>query len=131
MALPGRPPHAVLGRLLDAGVAFAVVTRGADGAVLATRDHRVVVPARPVDVCDTIGAGDSFTAALLAGMPHDGAIPSDPEALRRLGTRAAQAAAMTVGRPGAQLPTAAELETALRAHVVDACTTACVGTVAF
>jgi fructokinase len=128
---PGQPDSIVLDGLLDLGVRLAVVTRGADGAVLATRDHRVAVPARPVDVRDTIGAGDSFTAALLAGLLHDGAIPADPEALRRLGTRAVQAAAITVGRPGADLPTAAELESALRAHVVDACTAACMGTVAY
>lgn len=128
---PGEPDSIVLDGLLDLGVGLAVVTRGAAGAVLATRDHRVAVPARPVDVRDTIGAGDSFTAALLAGLLHDGAIPADREALRRLGTRAVQAAAITVGRPGADLPTAAELESALRAHVVDACTAACMGTVAY
>ncbi|KRE21838.1 carbohydrate kinase [Agromyces sp. Soil535] len=128
---PDEPASDVLDRLLDHGVRLAVVTRGGEGAVLATRAHRVAVPTRPVDVRDTIGAGDSFTAALLAGLLPEGAIPADAEAVRRLGRRAAQAAAITVGRVGADLPTAAELDGALRAHIVSTCTTACMGTVAY
>jgi fructokinase len=57
-------------RLLEQGVRLAVVTRGARGAFAAHRDLRVSVPAVPVDVVDTIGAGDAFGAALLAWL-HD------------------------------------------------------------
>lgn len=52
--------------LLDAGFRAVVVTRGADGAVLA--DEAGVVPrsAPVVDVVDTVGAGDAFLAGFLA-----------------------------------------------------------------
>ncbi|MEA2166918.1 MAG: fructokinase [Solirubrobacteraceae bacterium] len=44
----------------------AVVTAGAEGALVVTREDAVSVPARRVRVVDTIGAGDSFGGGLLA-----------------------------------------------------------------
>lgn len=50
--------------LLSAGVGTVVLTRGAAGATIVTRDHSVDVPSPPVDVVDTTGAGDAFSATL-------------------------------------------------------------------
>lgn len=44
------------------------LTRGADGAVLASRNETVVQPGIPTQVRDTVGAGDAFTAALMVGL---------------------------------------------------------------
>ena len=85
------------------------------------RAGSVEVAAEPVEVADTIGAGDSFCAALLDGLrrrdllgavrrPDLQALPLD--AWREVVTRANRAAAITVSRPGANPPTAAELEAA-------------------
>ena len=52
----------------EAGAAFTVVTRGSQGAALATRDRRWDQPAGRVRVVDTLGAGDAFIAALIVGL---------------------------------------------------------------
>ncbi|MDQ4491330.1 carbohydrate kinase [Sinomonas sp. ASV486] len=102
------------------GPAFVVVTRGAEGPWGVCRDGEVAIPAPSVKVADTVGAGDSFMAALLSAVVDrelDGA-QRRPE-LRRLDVRelarildfAARAAAVTVSRPGANPPSRAEIRT--------------------
>lgn len=50
--------------LLDRFALEAVcVTRGEHGCLLVTRDESAVAPGQPVDVVDTVGSGDAFTAA--------------------------------------------------------------------
>ncbi|QDU38921.1 2-dehydro-3-deoxygluconokinase [Maioricimonas rarisocia] len=44
---------------------WVCITRGADGCLIATNDETVDVPGRPIEVVDTVGAGDAFTAALI------------------------------------------------------------------
>jgi fructokinase len=113
---PGRDVTAAAGGWLRLGPRLVVVTLGADGAMALSGDRRIAVPGRKVKVADTVGAGDSFHAALLAGL-HDGgllrrerlAAPSD-DVLRGLLERAVAAAAITCSRPGANPPTRAELE---------------------
>lgn len=106
--------------ILALGPALVVVTRGGEGAVLATAAERVAVPGRRVEVVDTIGAGDSFMSALivqLARMLDDGTPPAhlrdgsafDSAALTALGDFAARCAAITVSRAGATPPTTADL----------------------
>ena len=95
------------------GPAIVVVTRGAEGpwAVNAAGEARCPVP--PTAVVDTVGAGDSFMAALLSALVDrelDGAQRRD--ALRELSAEelghvlryAAKAAAVTVSRAGADPP---------------------------
>jgi sugar/nucleoside kinase (ribokinase family) len=53
---------------LDHGAQRALLTLGADGAVLATRDELVHVPAREVQVRDTTGCGDAVVGGLLAAL---------------------------------------------------------------
>src|SRR5205809_835954 len=71
---PGTMPAQLAGRLLDDDrpTQLLVVTMGRDGAMVVTRNSRFAVPAVPVVVVDTVGAGDTFTAALLAGLADAG-----------------------------------------------------------
>ena len=68
-----------------------VVARGADGNILATTDRRIFSPAPKVRVKSTVGAGDSFVAALVLAMARG---QPDDEALA-MGAAAAAAAVMT------------------------------------
>jgi fructokinase len=105
-------------RLLSLGPAAVVVTLGADGAMWVGAEDVVQVAARSVDVADTIGAGDTFGAALIDALWAEGrlvaarrdALRSLPAAEREAHLRhAAGAAAVTVSRPGADPPYRSEL----------------------
>ena len=100
-------------QILGSGVKLAVVTLGAIGAFAGHRDLRVRVPAPPVDVVDTIGAGDAFGAALLAWLYDHAAIRPDlslePEELNAALAYARLAASLTCARAGADPPTKAEM----------------------
>lgn len=116
---PGRPVAEVAAAWRAAGVACAVVTLGGDGAYLLAPDGVAYRgTARPVAVVDTVGAGDAFTAGLLAGLGHLDALGSTPAA--RLGAVTMQqwhrvldyantVAAVTCTRRGADPPTADEV----------------------
>ena len=54
--------------LLDHGVGCVVATCGADGAVVVDAQSAQRVPAFPVDVIDTTGCGDAFSAGFLRGL---------------------------------------------------------------
>ncbi len=100
--------------LLERGPAAVVVTRGGEGAVWFSRTDRVEVSAIPVPVADTIGAGDTFAAALVDGLLGRGdgradLAALDEAAVRKVLARAVRAAAVTVSRPGADPPYASEL----------------------
>jgi len=56
--------------LLERGVGCVAMTRGADGALVVTADEQVEVPAYAIDVVDTTGCGDSFSAGFLVGRFH-------------------------------------------------------------
>ena len=110
---PGKGPDAVLEMLATApGAPLVAMTRGGAGASLGTGARRVRAVGRAVDVADTIGAGDSFMAALLAGvLLHDLADTDRWTApvLDWLGAVAVEAASITCSRPGADPPWASEL----------------------
>ncbi|MEU6973423.1 carbohydrate kinase [Kitasatospora aureofaciens] len=65
LLMPGVTPEHACDTWHLAGVRLVVITLGARGAVASLDGVRVHVPAPPVEVVDTIGAGDSFTAGLL------------------------------------------------------------------
>lgn len=98
--------------VLDHGARILCVTQGEHGVVALTREGRVRVPAEPVAVVDTVGAGDTFNAGFLAGLHRAGAlkkaVPS-AEVLHAALTLGNKAAAVTVGRAGANPPWASEL----------------------
>ena len=100
-----------------------VMTKGPDGAMAWRGDIAVDVPAPPVpDLVDTVGAGDTFMATLLAGLSRLDAL--SPEAVPKLTRedvesllrRAGMAAAINCSRAGCNPPTLAELDAALSAE---------------
>lgn len=112
-------PHAdvdaVIDRLLELGPAVVAVTRGENGSVLSSGSSRVRCRSAPVSAVDTIGAGDTVMVALIARVlrqPIDRRAPVSEAWLRASGVFASTAAAITVGRAGADLPWAHELATA-------------------
>ncbi|MDQ0276578.1 fructokinase [Arthrobacter silviterrae] len=103
----------IAGRLLRLGAGLVVITQGAQGALLATPDTRLTIPAVQSTVVDTIGAGDSYMAALIMGLLTRVTVGYAPSVLEQVGRTASMAAAITVRRPGANPPTSDEL----RAHL--------------
>ena len=106
---PGASVEEVLDTIIALGPRLAAITLGGEGAMLATSADHVRIPAMRVDVVDTIGAGDTFMASLIASVAQEGSAPLDRAALERWGTAAARAAAITVSRAGADLPWSTEL----------------------
>ena len=101
--------------LLHDGVPIVFVTQGAKGAHAFTRQHRVFVPARKVAVVDTVGAGDTFNAGLLAAFWRAGALAkssildADRSLLETALDLGVRTAAITVSRAGASPPWAKEI----------------------
>lgn len=119
---PGRALDALAAECLGAGVRAVLVTRGGAGATLWRAGHApLTVPAPRVQVADTIGAGDTFTAGLSVALLAQGvesvasldalADSAWREALRH----AATAAALNCMREGADPPDAAAVQAALAA----------------
>lgn len=100
---------------LNAGVSAVAVTAGAQGARLHWHGGApLYVAGRPVAVVDTVGAGDTFTAALCSGLLHAGTARNvDAAGWRALLQRAVVAASITCTRAGADPPTSTELAEAL------------------
>ena len=109
----GTLAEAVLAR----GPSLVCVTAGAEGATGFTARGAVRVPAERARVVDTVGAGDTFDAGLMASLHAAGllapGLPAlDDEALRDALALGARAAAVTVARAGANPPWREELAAA-------------------
>lgn len=98
------------------GPSVVILTRGGEGATGFLADGtEVTVPASRVDIVDTVGAGDTFNAGVLAKLyelgqlqkSHLRDLPAD--ALREALAHGARVAAVTVSRAGANPPWAEEL----------------------
>jgi fructokinase len=115
---PGADPAGLAAHWLESGVKLVVVTRGAQGAWGWTATAHVATPPVRVAVVDTVGAGDTFQAALLATLAERGLLTREAldglsaETLQQVLGFAAQAAALTCSRRGADLPRRAELPAA-------------------
>lgn len=111
----GSTPDEIAAELLSVDrTKCVVITRGGDGAIGVTRTGRVEVAAPAIEVVDTVGAGDSFMSALIAGLQARGLLGAarleglNEEALHAVVDYAVKAAAITCTRHGADPPTAAE-----------------------
>jgi fructokinase len=83
--------------LWHSGLKILAVTHGARGAELLTTRCHVSIAGFPVKVADTVGCGDAFTAALLAGLPLERIAALRDEELYNIG-RAACAAGAAIAR---------------------------------
>jgi fructokinase len=109
---PGVEPIAAARAVRALGPRVVLLTRGGDGATIVTAEHEITVAAPPVDVVDTIGAGDAFGAGFLAWWDeHDlgSGDLADASLLTQATEFAARVAALTCARPGASPPARAEL----------------------
>jgi fructokinase len=102
--------------ILAKGVELVVISRGAAGAVAATRRHMVSAPAWQVPVVETTGAGDGFLAGMVARLlPERERLGSlalvDKAVLEESLSFANAVGAITCTRPGAipALPSLAEV----------------------
>lgn len=97
-------------RWLRGGAALVIMTRGGAGAEAHYAGGHVTVPAVKVKMVDTVGAGDTFNAGLLAALWRKGRLSKEgvrgiaPAELTAALTYAAAAAAITVSRAGADAP---------------------------
>jgi fructokinase len=116
---PDRQDEDVAREWLGRGPALVVVTRGGRGVYAVAADLELRRPAIPIDLVDTVGAGDSFTSGLLDGLrradliggPRRDALASiDESTLVSVLDAAALVAAITCSRPGADPPTRAEVD---------------------
>jgi len=102
-------------QVLAKGARVVLITGGAKGAHGFMADVEIFVPARKVAVVDTVGAGDTFNAGVLASLWRQGCLSKTGiETLSEAGLRhalelGAQAAAITVSRAGANPPWEREL----------------------
>lgn len=115
---PGRDPLDSAREWARTGPGLVIVTRGASGAWAVSLASVTEVPAQKVEVVDTIGAGDSFMAGLLAALAdrqllgagsREALAAMDSAALQRVVSFAIGCAAITITRAGADPPTRAQL----------------------
>lgn len=85
------------------GPSIVCITRGGEGACLVTDREAVNVPGRPIKVVDTVGAGDSFTAALVVALLQGRELPECGRIANAVG-------ALVASRPGAMPPLREEFE---------------------
>lgn len=102
--------------LLGQGTSLVVITRGNNGAIAwHAKAGQIEVEAPKVEVADTIGAGDSFQAALLFALYKQGRLARQQlkdigaNELRRALSFAANCAGLTCTRPGADPPWSHEI----------------------
>src|SRR5262249_10178281 len=117
---PGSSAQEVLKLILAFGPRVVAVTRGERGAIAGSGDAFVDVAGIPVAVIDTVGAGDSFGAALITALIDEGAFGkeatglADKAVLGRAVSYAVVASAITCTRTGATPPSRAEIDVRLR-----------------
>ena len=118
------PLENVAARWLATGPALVVVTLAGAGVYAVSAGLEVRRPAVPIDLVDTVGAGDSYTSGLLEGLARadliggprrDALATTDESTLVSVLDRAALVAAITCSRPGADPPTRAEVDAVLAA----------------
>jgi fructokinase len=116
---PDRPPERIAQTWLTLGPSLVAVTMADRGSAAVCAAGEVRVPARPVQVVDTVGAGDAFMVGLIDALWERGLLGAerraelagiDLGALTAALESASNAAAHTVARAGADLPDRAALD---------------------
>jgi fructokinase len=122
---PNHAPEQIARTWLALGPAIVAVTMDDRGTAAVCAAGVIRVPARPVQVVDTIGAGDAFMVGLIDALWGSGLLGAGRRAqLHGIGLDALSAAleaaslssALTVARAGADLPDRAALDAAAAAH---------------
>jgi len=107
-------PEKAAKALLDKGVSCVIVTLGANGAYIATKDAAVHSSGNKVKVIDTTGAGDSFMGAFLSKLTENNKKPSEltEKNLISYAEFANKVAAFVVGKRGSLkiMPTPADIK---------------------
>lgn len=114
LLFPALDEQEALLHLLELGAQHIVLTKGAKGIQWRSQDNfDVSIPAVKSSIIDTVGAGDTVSGALLSFLEEEAIGPTDfiseEDALRAL-KWAASAAAITIGREGANPPYRSEIE---------------------
>ncbi|HEV7420603.1 MAG TPA: carbohydrate kinase [Mycobacterium sp.] len=113
------PPEKVAESWLASGPAIIAVTQGERGAFAVCAAGTVYVPARQVEVVDTVGAGDAFMTGLIDALWSLGLLGAprrtdlariDVHTLEGVVRAASLSSALTVARAGADLPDRAALQ---------------------
>jgi fructokinase len=114
---PGEPAgdaaRALLGPAGQGGPAVVLLTAGPEPVVALTRTGEIAVAVQPVEVVDTVGAGDALGGAFLAwwiGSRLGRAELDDPDTLRRAVAAGIEVATLTCTRAGADPPRLADLD---------------------
>lgn len=118
---PDTDENAAIEALLGMTAArLVVLTRGREGASAWLRGDRLDIPAPPVsELIDTVGAGDTFMATLLASLANAGQAATDhietieEREVQALLHRAATAAALNCARAGCSPPAGDEIDAVL------------------
>jgi fructokinase len=116
LLFPDEKPEQVAARWLDLGVSLVTVTRGSQGASAWTRNAQADVLSVSVKVVDTVGAGDTFQAALLTWLDEQNKLSAaataslDEPSLQAMLAFASRASAITCSRRGADMPRRSELD---------------------
>jgi sugar/nucleoside kinase (ribokinase family) len=97
-------PERIAPFYLDRAVRLVAVKLGARGARLFTSTQREMLPAFPVLLADTVGAGDGFAAGMISGMLDGLALPSCLERGNALGALAVTAQGDQEGLPTREAP---------------------------
>jgi len=96
-ALPHGEEAALRTLLEKYDLKLVVLTRGGDGSLILSKDESSDLPGTPTEIVDTIGAGDSFTAAMALAYLQDWS-------LHEINSYATSVAAYVCGQAGA-MPT--------------------------
>ena len=93
-------PKEAIGKLRSLGVRLAAIKLGEGGSLVADQTNSVFCPAFPVEVLDTTGAGDSFSAGLLYGWTQTLSLAAAAVLASALGALATTVYGAGLGLPG-------------------------------